>query len=137
MGSALKNTKQRCAIMSALEQSPFPVTAEELAEKVCRAVPGIALSTIYRNLERLCDAGQINRLVFEDGVARYETPGAVHGHYLICTGCSKKVRIEECPLSELSKKLEQDTGFSVLGHNLQLYGLCPECRKSTEKKHHS
>ena len=86
------------------------------------------------NLDRLCDAGQICRLVFEDGIARYETPGAVHGHYLICTGCSRKVRIEECPLSELSRKLEQETGLSVRGHNLQLYGLCPECRKSTETK---
>ncbi len=134
MGSALKNTKQRCAIMAALEQSPLPVTAEELAEKVCRAVPGIALSTVYRNLDRLCEANQVTRLVFEDGIARYETPGAVHGHYLICTGCNRKVRIEECPLSELSKKLERETGFSVRGHNLQIYGLCPECRKNTAKR---
>lgn len=116
--------------MAALEHSPFPVTAEELVAAVSRRVPGIALSTVYRNLERLCDAGEVCRLVFEDGIARYETPGAVHGHYLICTECSRKVRIEECPLSGLSQKLEQETGFIVRGHNLQIYGLCPECRKN-------
>lgn len=129
MAAEMKNTRQRRAILEALAQCPQPVTAEQLAEKVGQLLPGVALSTIYRNLEKMAEAGVITRLMFDDGAAHYETPHAVHGHYVVCTRCSRKVRIGECPLETLTGRLQDETGFAIQGHNLQLYGVCPECQK--------
>jgi len=33
-------------------------------------------------------------------------------------------------LGDLLARVELETGFEVSDHLLQLYGLCPECRKS-------
>ena len=130
MPSAIRNTRQRRAILRALGEFPDPVTAEEISLRVHRDVPGIALSTVYRNLERMVEIGEVTRTVFEDGIARYEIPAPVHGHYLICTCCNRKVRIEHCPLHTLTKEIERETGFLIQDHQLQIYGLCPSCGKS-------
>ncbi len=113
-----------------LESSHAPVTAEEIAAQVSHQVPGIALSTVYRNLDRMAEAGLVVRLVLEDGVSHYESASAPHGHYLICSGCQRKIKLDHCPLEEVSRQLENRTGFQIHGHDLRLYGVCPECQKN-------
>lgn len=125
----MKNTRQRRAILDVLERSPCPVTAEEIAALVEKQVPGIALSTVYRNLERLVETGGVSRIALEDGVFHYESSSAPHGHYLICSECQKKIKLKHCPLESVSRQLEQETGFLIQGHDLKLYGVCPDCRK--------
>ena len=126
----MKNTRQRRAILDVLEHSPSPVTEEEIAALVEKQVPGIALSTVYRNLERLVESGGVSRVALEDGVFHYESASAPHGHYLICRECQKKIKLKHCPLETVSRQLEQETGFQIEGHDLKLYGICPDCRKA-------
>ncbi len=124
----MKNTRQRRAILEALCQSAAPVTAEEIATLVANQVPGIALSTVYRNLERLAETGVIVRVTLENGVSHYEPASAPHGHYLICKKCQKRIKLKHCPLEAISCQLEAETGFHIQGHDLRLYGICPECQ---------
>jgi Fur family ferric uptake transcriptional regulator len=52
-----------------------------------------------------------------------------HCHHLICIGCTKIVKIEDCPFKELEKTLHNRTDFDVTGHKLEVYGYCPDCKK--------
>ncbi len=135
--AALKNTKQRCAIMRILKQSAEPVSAEEIFGSLRAEYPNLALSTIYRNLERFAAAALVEKEIFNDGVVRYSIAGENHGHYLICTKCSAKVKIQDCPLSRLEQGLAKDTGYKIEGHSLTIFGKCPECirgERNREKK---
>jgi len=123
----LKNTKQRAAILALLESSAEPVSAEDLYEKMKAEFPTLAVSTVYRNLERFTALGIIEKEVFPDGVLRFLS-AEKHGHYLICTVCSKKIKLGACPLAGLERRLEKDTGFEIDGHSLTIYGKCPNCR---------
>ncbi len=123
----LKNTKQRSAILHLLAHSGEPRTAEELFDALKGEFPNLALSTVYRNLERFSEAGLVNKDSFNDGVIRYSA-GQEHGHYLICTGCDKKIRLDDCPLSGIEQELAKNTGFEIDGHSLTIYGKCPACR---------
>jgi Fe2+ or Zn2+ uptake regulation protein len=125
--AALKNTKQRCAIMQILKQSAEPVSAEEIFGGLRDEYPNLALSTVYRNLERFAADAIVEKELFNDGVVRYSIAGEHHGHYLICTKCSAKVKIPDCPLSHLEQGLAQNTGYEIEGHTLTIYGKCPEC----------
>ena len=127
MMPGLKNTKQRAAILSVLEKSAEPMSAEEIFLQLKDAFPSLALSTIYRNLERFSEDELTEKDVFQDGVVRYSLAREHHGHYLVCTGCNAKIKIDGCPLSSLEKGLEQDTGFEIEGHTLTIYGKCPAC----------
>ncbi len=135
--AALKNTKQRCAIMRILNQGSEPVSAEEIFVGLREEFPNLALSTIYRNLERFAADAIVEKEIFNDGVVRYSIAGENHGHYLICTKCSAKVKIPDCPLSRLEQGLAKDTGYKIEGHTLTIFGKCPECirvERSSKKK---
>ena len=130
---ALKNTRQRAAILEILRNRREPASAEEIHEELSRMGNAPALSTVYRNLERFVRDGLAVTELLGDSVTRYAVPREQHGHYLICTGCSTKLHIRDCPLSELEEKLARDTGFAIESHTLTLYGKCPRCRKREQK----
>lgn len=134
--AVFKNTKQRGAIMEILKNSAEPVSAEEIFAALTGEYPSLALSTVYRNLERFAENGLISRDVFNDGVVRYSLAEEHHGHYLVCTQCSNKIKIDDCPLMRLEQGLERDTGYEIEGHTLTIYGKCPECirREQSPKK---
>lgn len=124
----LKNTKQRGAIMQVLKSLAEPASAEDIFGGLKDEFPSLALSTVYRNLERFAAAGLVNRDSFNDGIIRYSL-AEEHGHYLICTECDCKIKIDDCPLSGMEQELAKNTGFEIDGHNLTIYGKCPRCRK--------
>ena len=65
----------------------------------------------------------------QDGSLLYQLRDSRHRHYLICTRCGSSVPIPGCPLEGLERSLGAKTGFAITGHNLELYGLCPQCAK--------
>lgn len=128
----LKHTKQRMAILKFLTSQPDPATAEDIFRALHSDFPNLALSTIYRNLERFTEVGILKKEIFMDGIIRY-SPLQEHGHYLICTGCDRKIRLDTCPLAKMEKELERNTGFEIDGHSLTIYGKCPDCLHRKEK----
>lgn len=130
----LKNTKQRAAILRVLKSLAEPASAEEVFSNLKDDFPTLALSTVYRNLERFAAAGLVKKDSFNDGIIRYSLAEEHHGHYLICTECDCKIKIDDCPLSNMEEELAKNTGFEIDGHNLTIYGKCPRCKiqKSTK-----
>ena len=118
-GAGLKRTRQREALIAALESADKPITAEEIYDRS----GDMALSTIYRTIERLREKGIITSTTIpqSDGVF-YELTGNEHRHYAICLSCRRMKYIDICPLHET--RLDD---FTVTGHKLELYGYCGEC----------
>lgn len=126
----LKNTRCRENILQILEHSERPLTAEEIFLEVKRSGEDACLSTVYRSLEALAAKDVVRKAASaENGSAMFELNRNVHRHYLICLNCHHMIPVENCPLGELEKSLEKETGFSVTGHSLEIYGYCAECRK--------
>ncbi len=124
----MKNTQRRAAILAEVSASQGPVSAEEIFQRLQERFPTLALSTVYRNLERFAEDGLVEKETSPDGVFRYAGKDD-HGHYLVCTQCHSRVRLHECPLSAMEEKLEEETGFSIDRHQLTLYGICPACKE--------
>ncbi len=91
--------------------------------------PGIGLVTIYRTLEVLSQLGLICR-VYTQGEQSYLLRRPLeHHHHLVCSSCGKVIDFTHCNLSELERKLSEETGFKVEGHLLEVMGLCKKCQK--------
>lgn len=120
--AGLKRTRQREAVLLALSESDKPLTAEEIYEKT----DNIAMSTIYRTIDRLLDKGLITKttIPMNDGVF-FELTMNEHKHYAICLLCRRMKYLDACPIS----KTDVD-GFTVTAHRLELYGYCSECGKN-------
>ena len=130
----LKNTPSRQAVLAILAHTEEPVTAEEVYRRILSAGEGkpgalrrVSLSTVYRTLATLAEKGLLLKSTGPDGALSYQLRDSRHRHYLICTRCGSAVPISGCPLEALEQSLGKETGFSITGHNLELYGLCPRC----------
>lgn len=123
----LKNTKQREAILKAIKNSKIPLSAEEVYERIRGDFPKIAVSTVYRNLEKFEENTLLRREILNDGVLRFSSVEQ-HEHYLVCVICKRRIALHDCPLFEIEEKLSRETGFEIEGHSLSIYGKCSDCR---------
>lgn len=131
----LKATRQRLALLAALNQSETPLTAEELYMQLRQDFTTLSLSTIYRTLDTLCEKQMVNRSVLMDGRrALFEIMPETHCHNLICTVCHKIVPIQNCPLGAYEKSIAETTGYTISGHKLEVYGICPYCRQKAAQE---
>ncbi len=133
--AGFKKTRQRADIYSILYYAKEPLSASEiftaLVQKETKS--SYAFSTVYRNLLAFEKAGIVvkNVLTTEDN-ALYEIKKETHRHYAVCLKCHKKIPISSCPLHHIAGDIEKTLpGFLVTGHQLEIYGYCPDCRDSS------
>ncbi len=120
-------TNQRKAILDEIRKARKHFTADQVYEAVRKHLPRLSLSTVYRNLEMMADAGVLSRLELPGAQRRYDWDVSVHHH----AQCSKCGRIADVPAGEFlnSEMLGRDIkGFEVSGYRLELTGLCGKCR---------
>jgi Fur family ferric uptake transcriptional regulator len=122
-------TGPRESILRVLQQHPHPLANKEIFQAL---PPGECdLATVYRSLHLLEDMGLVKRYDFGDGVARFEIARDAHGshhHHLICTRCSAIVEIEDCLAAEWEQRITRESGFRMVTHKLEFFGLCPRCQ---------
>lgn len=126
----LRNTKQRQAILDAIESHGGHLTAEEVYKIVKRRHPRLSLGTVYRNLRVLAGQGVVRELDFGMAITYFETTKDTHYH-LVCRVCSGIVDVEMELEKRLMKLVEQASGvggFQIENHRLDFVGVCESCR---------
>lgn len=121
----LKSTKTRNNILDLLKDQA-PLSAEQIHKRL--ESEGVKLSSIYRNLSKFETENLLIKSIAQDGIAYYQLNSEKHKHKLSCTQCNTVVTIDECPLHDIEKKLEQDTGFTIKSHSFEFSGICKDCQ---------
>ncbi|MHC5269703.1 ferric iron uptake transcriptional regulator [Enterococcus sp. LJL98] len=134
--SGFKLTPQREAtLLVLLENEKDHLSAEEIYFFVKKKNADIGLATVYRTLEILTDIKIVDKISFDDGVARYDLrkEGADHfHHHLLCLECGNIEEIEDDLLGEVEKIVEKDFQFLVKDHRLTFHGVCQKCQVLTK-----
>lgn len=127
-----KLTPQREAtVLVLLENEKDHLSAEEIYMLVKQKSPEIGLATVYRTVEMLTELRVVDKVSFNDGVARYDLrkEGAKHSHHhLLCIECGNIQEIEEDLLIEVEKTVANQFSFRVHDHRLTFHGVCHECQ---------
>ncbi|MGA6924366.1 MAG: transcriptional repressor [Desulfosarcina sp.] len=124
-------TRQRQVILEEVRRINNHPAADEIYERVRKRLPRISLGTVYRNLDLLCELGEIQRLELSGSMKRYD--GIANKHYHIrCIGCDRVDDAPIAPLNELEDDLYGTTVFEIIGHNLEFTGLCPQCSRQRD-----
>ena len=118
-----RRTEQREAILDALSASDRAVTAQELHA----ALDGVGLATVYRNLQRLADAGDADTLRRDNGEVAFLICDRGHHHHLTCRECGRVEQVRDCRLDEWAREVAAGHGFSHVEHRAELVGLCARC----------
>jgi len=124
-----RNTKSRAAVVEILENAETPLSAEDIFMKMKESGRSASLSTVYRILELMENNRLVEKTTINNGKALFSLARSGHNHHLICTSCHKMVALGDCPVKELERNISRETQFDITGHKLEVYGICPECRK--------
>ncbi len=121
-------TRQRQVILEALTSSDAHPTGDEVYRLARRRLPHISLGTVYRNLEVLSEAGLIRKLELGGAPRRFDRRMEDH-HHIRCLRCGKVEDIALEPAAGIERAVEEQSGYEVVEHRLELLGYCPHCRK--------
>ena len=124
----VRQSRQRDLILEVVRSTMDHPTADWVYRQARRRLPRISLGTVYRNLKELAGEGLIREIQSGGSSARFD--GNLGRHYHIrCLGCG---RVSDLPLS-VSSRLEEEAGratsYLILGHEVEVHGLCPTCRR--------
>lgn len=118
-----RSTRQRTAIREVLARSDRPLLADEVLAYAQTSVPGLGIATVYRNLKTLVNEEALQVVNLPGDKPRFEFAHH-HHHHFSCEQCKRVFDIHACP-GDLSRLVPK--GFTVLKHELNLYGLCAQC----------
>ncbi len=117
-------TGPRRTLVAAVLDKRRPFTAEQLVAEQ----PEIGRATIYRTLEILASVDLLTRLLQPGGHPAYIVGAPGHRHHLVCSECGAVVAFTQCPVESLVSELTRDTAFTISGHHLEVFGVCPTCQ---------
>ncbi|NTW28440.1 MAG: transcriptional repressor [Coriobacteriia bacterium] len=124
-------TSQRRAIVEVAESLKGAFTVSELAEAVRRHDCAMGTATVYRAVTALEASGWLERVGQRGESALFARCLAEddHHHHLVCDGCGR-VSATQCPLPGGSTAASTQDGFVITRHEVTLYGLCADCRRT-------
>ena len=126
----MRLTRPRQVVMSILEETGRPLSPQTIHQRASQTDENISLVSVYRTLDLLNELDLVCRVHGQDECQGYVLSSPGHHHQLICRNCQKTVEFSgSTDLEPFIEAVEQQTGFLINGHLLQLFGLCPECHK--------
>lgn len=121
-------TPQRLAIFKVLANSEGHPSAESIYGDLVENYPTMSLATVYKTLALLKQEGEVLELQFSDLGNRYDGNKPYPHPHVICTGCGEIVDPSLMDLEEITSKMMAETGFKIVAHRLDFYGICPKCQ---------
>ncbi len=122
-------SKQRREVMDNLAKHPVFRSAQDVHASLALSGSRTGLATVYRNLQVLEEAGQIDALRSRSGEMLYRICEAEeHHHHLVCTKCGRAEEVELDGMEQAIQDLAVSHGYELLDHTLELVGVCRQCR---------
>jgi Fur family ferric uptake transcriptional regulator len=123
----LRPTRQRRAVAACLARFDDFRSAQEIHELLRDGGDHVGLSTVYRTLQGLADAGEVDVLRAEDGETLYRRCSGTHHHHLVCRDCGRTVEVEGPTVERWATAVAAEHGFADVSHTLEIFGRCPDC----------
>jgi Fur family ferric uptake transcriptional regulator len=122
-----RNTRQRGAVSSLLAEVEGFHSAQELHAMLRSRGDAVGLTTVYRTLVALADAGEIDVMQTPGGESLYRRCSDGHHHHLVCRSCGRTVEVLGPAVESWAEKVAAQHGYADVSHTLEIFGTCPAC----------
>jgi len=125
-------TPQRTKILSYVKSVKSHPTAENIYNAVKKDLPNISLATVYRNLNKLANDGEVYRFEINSEF-RYDGDNVLHQH-CVCNGCGMVIDNFQ---RDLSKQILEDfklDEFQPESVTIIFRGHCKKCSKNLKSE---
>ena len=125
----MRATRQRTAVAAALGTGHTFRSAQDLYEHLRAAGERVGLTTVYRTLQAMAAAGELDVLRTADGEALYRRCRSDdHHHHLVCRSCGTTVELAADEVESWTATVARRHGFTDVTHTVEVFGTCAACR---------
>ncbi len=125
-GAALRVTRPRLAVLSAVHEHPHADTASIIAA-VRNDLADVSHQAVYDVLRALTTAGLVRCIEPPGSVARYEARVGDNHHHIVCRSCGAIADVDCAVGPAPCLTPSNDHGFVVDEAEVVYRGLCPAC----------
>lgn len=122
-------TPQRLAVLKVLAVSEGHPSVERIYEIVRAEFPTTSLATIYKTVALLKRINELIEISFPDDSKCYDGNKPYPHPHVICMQCKKILDPDLSSPKDLAKEAAEKTGFKILTHRVDFFGVCSECQK--------
>jgi Fur family ferric uptake transcriptional regulator len=120
-------TRQRSAVMELLAGTTEFRSAQDLHAILRGRGAAVGLTTVYRTLQALADAGEIDVMRPPGGEHLYRRCSQGHHHHLVCRGCGRTTEVAGPAVESWADRVAAEHGYRQVSHTIEIFGTCPEC----------
>jgi len=124
----VRATRQRAAVSDLLAELNDFRSAQDIHHLLRGQGDGVGLSTVYRTLQTLAEAGEVDTIQTAEGESVYRKCSGLHHHHLVCRECGHTVEVAGPAVERWADRTAVENGFTDVSHTLEIFGLCAECR---------
>lgn len=122
-------TKAQQAVLDALSGSDTFLSAQDLHARLRAGGSPVGLTSVYRAVQQLRDAGTVDESRTPSGESGYRLCRSdTHHHHLSCTGCGATVEVTAPETEAWLAAVARRHGYRIDSHVLELSGTCRACR---------
>lgn len=127
-----KLTHARLTVLTVLEEKEGHLTSTEVLDAVAQRDASIGRASVFRTLDLLTQLAIIRPTYVDSSMSpHYVLLPDGHHHHILCVNCNTIIEFEDCGLSSLSRRLEDEFHVQLTGHLLEFYGLCEACSQKS------
>ena len=123
-----RNTFQRTLTLDAVHALANHPTADDVYNFVHTKYPQISRTTVYRNLNKLCDSGDLLRVKIFGAADRFDHNLQSHYHFR-CDECGSVSDLDLPYIENINRMCAGIGGRIVNAHQILFDGICTECQK--------
>ena len=122
-------TRQRAAVAAILSQHGEFRSAQHLHQDLLARGDSIGLATVYRALQAMADAREVDVLRTDSDEKLYRMcQRSEHHHHLVCRNCGRTEEIDGPMVEQWAQAFGVEHGFTEIDHIVELWGICSACR---------
>ncbi|NMH98542.1 transcriptional repressor [Pseudonocardia acidicola] len=129
-GAALRVTRPRVAVLSAVHDHPHADTASIIGI-VRDALGEVSHQAVYDVLRALTTAGLVRCIQPPGSAARYESRVGDNHHHVVCRSCGAIADVDCAVGTTPCLTASDDHGFAIDEAEVIYWGLCPACSTTT------
>ena len=127
----VRSTRQRSAISALLDDIAEFRSAQEIHDELRKRGEGIGLTTVYRTLQALADAGTVDVLRTDSGESVYRRCSSGHHHHVVCRRCGFTVEVEGPTVEKWADATAEAHAFTDISHTVEIFGTCQACQATS------
>ena len=121
-----RTSSKRSAIAAVLEETSDFRSAQDIHEMLRRSGPKVGLATVYRTLQAMHAAGEVDALRGDTGEVTYRSCSQSHHHHLVCRECGRAVEVKGPAVEKWADATAAEHGFSDVSHTVEIFGICAD-----------